>query len=58
MVEIGSKPGDLVFDPFAGGGTTGAACVEVGSRRAILVEQSDLYSTAIEKRLGIKRGDL
>jgi 16S rRNA G966 N2-methylase RsmD len=32
LVEFGSYPGDHILDPFAGGGTTGAACQVVGLR--------------------------
>lgn len=55
LVEVGSKPGDLVLDPFAGSGTTGQACNEVKQRRCILIEQSDDYCTVIERRFGIQR---
>ena len=55
FVELGSKQGDLIFDPFAGGGTTGIASKDVGGRRTILVEQSNEYATIIENRLGIKK---
>jgi len=55
LVEVGSKPGDTVLDPFAGSGTTGQACNEAKQRRCILIEQSDKYCTVIEQRFGIKR---
>ncbi|HSG61638.1 MAG TPA: DNA methyltransferase [Pseudomonadales bacterium] len=55
MVELGSKPGDLVLDTFAGGGTTGEACKVVGQRRCMLIERDDHYCKAIEARLKIKR---
>jgi len=55
FVRIGSKPGDIVLDMFAGGGTTGKACTNVGQRRCILVEKSNEYCTNIETRLSIKR---
>jgi site-specific DNA-methyltransferase (adenine-specific) len=54
FVEVGSKQGDLIFDPFAGGGTTGMASKEIGQRRTILVEKSREFAAAIETRLGIK----
>lgn len=39
IVQASSRPGDLVFDFFAGSGTTGAACLALG-RRFILVDNS------------------
>lgn len=55
LVELGSKPGDLVVDMFGGGGTTGEACKEVGQRRCVLIERDDTYCNVIENRLKIKR---
>jgi site-specific DNA-methyltransferase (adenine-specific) len=39
IVRASSRPGDLVLDFFAGSGTTGAACLELG-RRFLLVDSS------------------
>ncbi len=39
IVTVSSNPGDLVLDFFAGSGTTGAACLELG-RRFILVDDN------------------
>jgi site-specific DNA-methyltransferase (adenine-specific) len=55
LVQLGSKPTDIVLDPFAGGGTTGAACGEIQQRRCILIEMSDEYCSVIEQRLQIRR---
>jgi len=55
FVELGSKPGDIVLDCFAGGGTTGQACADIGQRQCILVEKSDKFCQVIEMRLNIKR---
>lgn len=55
LVRIGSKPGDLILDLFAGGGTTGAASAEVRQRRCILIEAQNEFCTKIEQRLQIKR---
>lgn len=55
LVELGSKPGDVVVDMFAGGGTTGEACKDVGQRRCVLIERDDKYCQVIEARLKIKR---
>jgi site-specific DNA-methyltransferase (adenine-specific) len=39
IVQASSRPGDLVLDFFAGSGTTGAACLELG-RRFILIDDN------------------
>jgi site-specific DNA-methyltransferase (adenine-specific) len=39
IIQASSNPGDLVMDFFAGSGTTGAACLELG-RRFILVDNN------------------
>lgn len=39
IVQASSNPGDTVLDYFAGSGTTGAACIELG-RRFILVDNN------------------
>lgn len=54
LVEFGSTKGDFILDPFAGSGTTGAACKE-DDRLCILIEQEEGYCGIIEGRLGIKR---
>ena len=45
-----SRPGDLVLDPFAGTGTTGAVAQRLG-RRWIMVEREPAYCRLIEQRL-------
>ena len=40
MVETHSNPGDMVFDPYAGSGTTGEACHHAG-RNCVLIEQNE-----------------
>jgi 16S rRNA G966 N2-methylase RsmD len=55
FVRAGSKPGDIVLDPFAGGGVTGEACSRVKQRRCILIEKEEEFIETIERRLGIKR---
>jgi site-specific DNA-methyltransferase (adenine-specific) len=40
MIETSSRPGELVFDPMAGSGSTGVAAVRLG-RPCVLVEVSD-----------------
>jgi hypothetical protein len=55
LIQMTTKPGDLVVDPMCGSGTTGAVCAKLG-RRAILCDLSDEYTAIAEQRLGIERG--
>ena len=48
-ILAGSRPGDIVLDPFAGSGTTGQVAVETG-RRAVLCELSEKYIGLIKTR--------
>ena len=41
-ILLGSRPGDLILDPFSGSGTTGVAAAEL-NRRAILIEINREY---------------
>ena len=50
ILEIGSSPGDLVLDSFAGSGTTGAVAHKMG-RRWIMVELGEHCHTHIIPRL-------
>lgn len=49
-LEIGTNPGDLVLDSFAGSGTTGAVAHKMG-RRWIMVELGEHCNTHIVPRL-------
>lgn len=49
-IQVYSKQGDVVLDPFMGSGTTGVAAIELG-RDFIGIEQDDVYYTTAEKRL-------
>jgi DNA modification methylase len=49
-IFAGSKPGDIVLDPFGGSGTTGAVAIEHG-RRSILIELNPEYIPLIQERL-------
>lgn len=55
IVQASSNPGDLVLDFFAGSGTTGAACLELG-RRFVLVDHSAPALAVMAKRLGDAEG--
>ncbi|TXT50681.1 MAG: adenine specific DNA methylase Mod [Spirochaetes bacterium] len=50
VVELGTNPGDLVLDSFAGSGTTGAVAHKMG-RRWIMVELGEHCHTHIIPRL-------
>ena len=50
VLEIASKPGDIVLDSFAGSGTTGAVAHKMG-RRWIMVELGEHCHTHIIPRL-------
>lgn len=49
-LSLGSKPGDLVLDPFVGSGTTGAVAVKL-DRRFIGIELNPDYVQIAEQRL-------
>jgi site-specific DNA-methyltransferase (adenine-specific) len=50
LVKYGSYSGDIVLDPFAGSGTTGVVCQNIG-RDCILVEREEEYIEVINARL-------
>lgn len=50
IMQIGSNPGDLVLDSFAGSGTTGAVAHKMG-RRWIMVELGDHAKTHVVPRM-------
>ena len=49
-ILLGSRPGDLILDPFSGSGTTGVAALEL-NRRAVLIELVDDYVEQARERL-------
>lgn len=51
-ILAGSRPGDIVLDPFAGSGTTGAVAVQEG-RDFIGIEINPTYSKMSEQRIRI-----
>lgn len=50
LIEKFTKPGQVVFDPFMGSGTTGVACLNTG-RNFIGIEKDAGYFAIAEKRL-------
>lgn len=48
-ILAGSRPGDVVLDPFGGSGTTGATALALG-RKAVLIELNPDYAKLIEQR--------
>lgn len=50
IIKIHSAPGNLVFDPFCGSGSTGVACVNTG-RRFIGMELDQGYFDIAQKRI-------
>ena len=45
-----TKPGDIVFDPMCGSGTTGAVCMTLG-RKAVLSDINPEYISMTKERL-------
>jgi site-specific DNA-methyltransferase (cytosine-N4-specific) len=54
-ILAGTRPGDVVLDPFGGSGTTGAVALELG-RRALLIELNPEYGDLIARRTDITPG--
>jgi site-specific DNA-methyltransferase (adenine-specific) len=50
LIEIGSRPGDIVLDPFAGSGTTGVAA-QLRSRDYLLIERDPRWAEISRRRL-------
>ncbi len=50
ILEDYSRPNDIIFDPFAGSGTTAVSCIKTG-RRYILCEKEKEYIDIIHKRI-------
>lgn len=51
IIRLSSKPGAVILDCFMGKGTTGHACVNVGDRKFIGVEQSNQWFDAALRRI-------
>lgn len=54
LIQMGTKEGDIVFDPMAGSGTTGASARKNG-RKSILCDKNEEYIQIMEKRLNVQR---
>jgi site-specific DNA-methyltransferase (adenine-specific) len=52
IVQASSRPGDTCLDFFAGSGTLGAACAELG-RSFVLVDSNPAAVEVMERRLGV-----
>lgn len=52
FLRLHTRPGDLVLDPFAGGGTTGVACQRMG-RRFLGFELNPEWVQYANRRLGV-----
>lgn len=50
LIQLASNPGDVVFDPFMGVGSTGVAALQLG-RRFVGIELDPLYFEAATKRI-------
>jgi len=50
LISLGSRPGDIILDPFAGSGTTGIAC-KLEDRQFILIEKDPEYYKIMKARL-------
>lgn len=57
LIQMGTKEGEIIFDPMAGSGTTGASAKKSG-RKSILCDMNEDYIQIMENRLGVKRLEL
>lgn len=56
-IRLGTKPGDVVLDPFGGSGTTGVVALEE-TRKAIIIELNSSYNELAATRLENVNGRL
>lgn len=56
LILASSNPGDVIFDPFLGSGTTSVVAKKLG-RRFVGIEQEELYCCLAEKRLKLAEED-
>ena len=50
LITMGSRPNDVILDPFAGSGTTGCAAVML-NRKPVLIEKDPDYIELCKARL-------
>ena len=50
IIKASTKPGDIIFDPFNGGGTTGIAATQIGDRKYIGCEIDQKYVDLTTKK--------
>lgn len=59
LVEMHTKDGDAVLDPYMGSGTTGIACIRTGRRFVGVEKDPTHYQTAVARiRAELAQGDL
>jgi hypothetical protein len=51
MIEMTTDEGDVVFDPFAGSGVTGAAAVKAGRRTVVIEKNAEVAETVTKPRI-------
>lgn len=56
LILASSREGDVVFDPFAGSGTTAVTAKKLG-RHFVTIEQNELYCAWAQKRLEMAEED-
>ena len=54
LIMMATKESDVVFDPMAGSGTTGASAKK-NNRKCILCDMNEDYIQIMERRLGVSR---
>lgn len=54
-ILAGTKPGDVVLDPFGGSGTTGMVALEL-ARKVILIELNPEYAAMADQRCNVTPG--
>jgi site-specific DNA-methyltransferase (adenine-specific)/modification methylase len=57
IIRLASKPGDLIFDPFMGVGSTGVAALQL-SRKFLGIEIDPAYFKAAKTRLEAVQPDI
>lgn len=56
IIKDFTDPGDLIFDPFAGSGTTGVACIRTGRNFVGCEKDEEHYDTAMQRLLAEEKG--